>query len=91
MIINLISAENDTFLTRILLLSSVKMVNYEVIVSAGNLAYAGTFNSICIKLVGTDGESEHTWLIGFRGPLAFHAGAVSLKYPFPYPLSLMRL
>ncbi|KAK9540483.1 hypothetical protein VZT92_002933 [Zoarces viviparus] len=53
------------------------MVNYIVTVATSNLAAAGTFNSVCIKLVGTDGESERTWLIGFKGPFAFFSGAVS--------------
>uniref|UniRef100_A0A8D0D8M0 PLAT domain-containing protein n=1 Tax=Sander lucioperca TaxID=283035 RepID=A0A8D0D8M0_SANLU len=38
------------------------MVNYEVTVSTGNLAFAATFNNVFIKLVGTDGESKRTLL-----------------------------
>uniref|UniRef100_A0A3Q3N136 Arachidonate 15-lipoxygenase B-like n=1 Tax=Labrus bergylta TaxID=56723 RepID=A0A3Q3N136_9LABR len=56
------------------------MANYEVTVSTGNLLYANTFNNIYIKLVGTDGESNHTWLLNISGPLAFNTGAVSVKY-----------
>ena len=54
------------------------MVNYEVTLSTGDLAYASTFNNVFIKLVGTDGESERTWL---KGALQFTKGTVSLKYP----------
>ncbi|XP_035850116.1 polyunsaturated fatty acid lipoxygenase ALOX15B-like [Sander lucioperca] len=54
------------------------MVNYEVTVSTGNLAFAATFNNVFIKLVGTDGESKRTWL---KGALQFTDGTVSLKYP----------
>ncbi|XP_075948020.1 polyunsaturated fatty acid lipoxygenase ALOX15B-like [Anarhichas minor] len=53
------------------------MVNYIVTIYTGNLASASTFNSVCIKLVGTEGESKRTWLIGFKGPLSFISGAVS--------------
>ncbi|XP_065813787.1 polyunsaturated fatty acid lipoxygenase ALOX15B-like [Labrus bergylta] len=53
------------------------MANYEVTVSTGNLLYANTFNNIYIKLVGTDGESNHTWLLNISGPLAFNTGAES--------------
>ncbi|TDG99347.1 hypothetical protein EPR50_G00193140 [Perca flavescens] len=49
------------------------MVNYEVTLSNGNLAYAYSFNKVFIKLVGTDGESERTWL---KGALQFTKGTL---------------
>ena len=58
------------------------MGKYEVTVFTGNLAFANTFNNVFIKLVGTDGESDRTWLVNITGPAAFRQGAVSLKYPF---------
>lgn len=66
-------------LTRILLLSRVNMVDYKVTVFTSNATTATTFNNVFIKLVGTDGESERKWLIGFRGATAFVKGAVSLN------------
>ena len=56
------------------------MVDYKVTVSTSHATTATTFNNVFIKLVGTDGESERKWLIGFRGATAFVKGAVSLKY-----------
>lgn len=67
---------------RILLYSTVKMVDYKVSVSTGNLAMATTFNNVFIKLVGTDGESKRAWLVSLKGALAFVKGAVSLTFPF---------
>lgn len=66
--------------TRIPLLSRVKMVTYEVTVFTGNMVTATTFNNVFVKLVGTDGESDHTWLLGFKGAASFYKGAVSLDY-----------
>uniref|UniRef100_A0A671WZW2 Arachidonate 12-lipoxygenase, 12R-type-like n=1 Tax=Sparus aurata TaxID=8175 RepID=A0A671WZW2_SPAAU len=43
------------------------MVDYKVTVSTSHATTATTFNNVFIKLVGTDGESERKWLIGFRG------------------------
>ncbi|KAA8577387.1 hypothetical protein FQN60_002447 [Etheostoma spectabile] len=40
------------------------MANYELTLSDGNLARAGTRDNISIKLVGEDGESEREWLMG---------------------------
>ncbi|KAK2918877.1 polyunsaturated fatty acid lipoxygenase ALOX15B-like [Channa argus] len=66
------------------------MENYEVTVSTGNLINADTLNNVYIKLVGTDGESERKWLMGFKGPSAFIRGAVS-TFTVSCPLSLGRL
>lgn len=54
----------------------MKMVYYEVTVYTGDVALATTFNSIFIKLVGTDGESERQRLLSFKWPLAFVKAAV---------------
>ncbi|XP_010772269.1 arachidonate 12-lipoxygenase, 12R-type-like, partial [Notothenia coriiceps] len=56
---------------------TVKMVNYKVTVSTSGLLNGTTMNIIFIKLVGTDGESDRTWLCNFTGPLAFTAGQAS--------------
>ncbi|KAM8831417.1 polyunsaturated fatty acid lipoxygenase ALOX8 isoform 1-T2 [Spinachia spinachia] len=53
------------------------MVNYQVIVSTTNAATAATFNNVYIKLVGTDGESDRTWLDKYKGALSFIRGADS--------------
>ncbi|KAM9856571.1 hydroperoxide isomerase ALOXE3-like [Aulostomus maculatus] len=53
------------------------MVVYEVTVSTGNRASATTLNNVFIKLVGTNGESDRTWLIGLKGKASFYKGAVS--------------
>ncbi|XP_074549342.1 polyunsaturated fatty acid lipoxygenase ALOX15B-like [Halichoeres trimaculatus] len=53
------------------------MVNYEVTVYTGNLLHSTTLNNVYIKLVGTDGESHHTWLIDINGPFNFTTGAVA--------------
>ncbi|XP_077427658.1 arachidonate 12-lipoxygenase, 12R-type-like isoform X3 [Vanacampus margaritifer] len=48
------------------------MVDYEVTVYTGDRVQATTLNSVHIKLVGTDGESDRTWLnsmVIFRGSL----------------------
>ncbi|KAM8772814.1 polyunsaturated fatty acid lipoxygenase ALOX15B-like [Acanthopagrus schlegelii] len=37
------------------------MVYYKVTIFTGDHLYATTSDSVCIKLVGTDGESDHTW------------------------------
>ncbi|KAG7453571.1 arachidonate 15-lipoxygenase B-like [Solea senegalensis] len=42
----------------------VKMAKYEVKVFTGSCVYASTFNDVYIKLVGTKGESERSWLKG---------------------------
>lgn len=56
------------------------MVSYKVTVSTAYLTGATTFCSVFIKLVGTDGESEREWLMGFKGAATFMKGAVSVKY-----------
>lgn len=55
------------------------MVAYEVTVSTAYFSGATTVGSVFIKLVGTDGESERKWLMGFKGAATFMKGAVSLK------------
>ncbi|XP_077427657.1 arachidonate 12-lipoxygenase, 12R-type-like isoform X2 [Vanacampus margaritifer] len=49
------------------------MVDYEVTVYTGDRVQATTLNSVHIKLVGTDGESDRTWLnsmVIFRGSVS---------------------
>ncbi|XP_061626759.1 arachidonate 12-lipoxygenase, 12R-type-like [Phyllopteryx taeniolatus] len=49
------------------------MVTYEVTVYTGDRVHATTMNPVHIKLVGTDGESERTWLrslVIFRGSVS---------------------
>ncbi|XP_075947443.1 polyunsaturated fatty acid lipoxygenase ALOX15B-like [Anarhichas minor] len=53
------------------------MVDYTVTVYTGDIANAGTFNNVYIKLVGTDGESKQTWLTSYIWNLSFIRGAVS--------------
>ncbi|XP_041822016.1 arachidonate 12-lipoxygenase, 12R-type-like [Chelmon rostratus] len=53
------------------------MVAYEVTVSTAYFSGATTVGSVFIKLVGTDGESERKWLMGFKGAATFMKGAVS--------------
>ncbi|KAM4591360.1 polyunsaturated fatty acid lipoxygenase ALOX15B-like [Odontesthes bonariensis] len=50
------------------------MVDYEVTVITGSRLYSFTYDSIYIKLVGTDGESEHT---DFNTNKAYFSGAVA--------------
>lgn len=54
----------------------MKMVQYEVTVFTADVALATTFNSVFIKLVGTDAESERQRLMSFKGPAAFMRAAV---------------
>ena len=80
MTVNLIGAENDYHYSlpiRILLLSRVKMVDYEVTIFTGDRSHATTLNTVNIKLVGTDGESDCTWA---EVTSSFQTGTVSLKY-----------
>ncbi|XP_059189581.1 hydroperoxide isomerase ALOXE3-like [Centropristis striata] len=56
------------------------MVNYKVTVSTGNLSCVTTFSNVFIKLVGTDGVSEHKWLMGLKGTSSFMQGVVSSFY-----------
>ncbi|XP_068178376.1 hydroperoxide isomerase ALOXE3-like [Antennarius striatus] len=53
------------------------MVTYEVTIYTGERVAATTFSNVYIKLVGTDGESDRTWLLGFKVVLSFIKGAVS--------------
>ncbi|XP_022621142.1 arachidonate 12-lipoxygenase, 12R-type-like [Seriola dumerili] len=66
------------------------MVDYEVTVSTTNLATATTFSNVFIKLVGTDGESERTWLLSLKGAASFFRGAVS-TFTVSCPTSLGKL
>ncbi|XP_070783214.1 hydroperoxide isomerase ALOXE3-like [Enoplosus armatus] len=63
------------------------MKDYEVTVSTGNRVRASTFNNVFIKLVGTEGESEHKWL---KGAKAFRIGAVS-TFTVSCPVSIGKL
>ncbi|XP_053274271.1 polyunsaturated fatty acid lipoxygenase ALOX15B [Pleuronectes platessa] len=62
---------------KILQLSRVKMENYEVTVYTTNCAFAATFNNVYIKLVGTEGESNRSWLFSIIGSLALFKGDVA--------------
>ncbi|XP_034446549.1 hydroperoxide isomerase ALOXE3-like [Hippoglossus hippoglossus] len=53
------------------------MVNYEVTVYTTNCALATTINNVYIKLVGSEGESNRSWLWGFKGSLALFKGDVA--------------
>ncbi len=79
------------------------MVKYTVTVSTAKFAGAATLNNVFIKLVGTDGESDRTWLMGFKGAASFMIGAVSIssyqitaylqtqRYPKQQKITLMTL
>uniref|UniRef100_A0A665XD20 Uncharacterized protein n=1 Tax=Echeneis naucrates TaxID=173247 RepID=A0A665XD20_ECHNA len=54
------------------------MVEYKVTVSTTNIATATTFSNVFIKLVGTDGESDRTWLLSLKGVASFFRGALVL-------------
>ncbi|XP_077380150.1 arachidonate 12-lipoxygenase, 12R-type-like [Festucalex cinctus] len=62
------------------------MVDYEVTVHTGDRVHATTVNPVHIKLVGTDGESDRTWLRS----LVIFRGAVT-TYTVSCPKSLGRL
>nr|XP_013764704.1 PREDICTED: arachidonate 12-lipoxygenase, 12R-type-like [Pundamilia nyererei] len=51
------------------------MVQYEVTVLTGDRLNSTTLNNVFIKLVGTDGESDRTWLMGLKGATSFVIGA----------------
>ncbi|XP_047198004.1 arachidonate 12-lipoxygenase, 12R-type-like [Hippoglossus stenolepis] len=53
------------------------MVKYEVTVFTTNCALAATTNNVYIKLVGTEGESNRSWLNGFKGSRALIKGEVA--------------
>ncbi|KAA8594750.1 hypothetical protein FQN60_011885, partial [Etheostoma spectabile] len=65
-------------------MNRVKMVNYKVTVSIGNLANAGTFNRAGIKLVGTDGESR-------RRTLSYITGGTASSFTVSCPVSIGKL
>ncbi|XP_075947441.1 polyunsaturated fatty acid lipoxygenase ALOX15B-like [Anarhichas minor] len=67
------------------------MVDYTVTVYTGDLAFAGTFNNVYIKLVGTDGESEHTWLERLKGVISFSTAAVVASFTVSCPVSIGKL
>ncbi|KAM7394354.1 hypothetical protein PAMP_021165 [Pampus punctatissimus] len=56
------------------------MVEYKVTVFTADLAGAATFNNVFIKLVGTDGESDNTWLHSWTP--SYFPGALD-KQPLP--------
>ncbi|XP_054866296.1 polyunsaturated fatty acid lipoxygenase ALOX15B-like [Amphiprion ocellaris] len=64
------------------------MVEYIVTVHTGFLASGSTINNINIKLVGTDGESDHTWLTPWKIALTFVKG---LSFYVSCPTSLGKL
>uniref|UniRef100_A0A665XF75 Arachidonate 15-lipoxygenase type B n=1 Tax=Echeneis naucrates TaxID=173247 RepID=A0A665XF75_ECHNA len=66
------------------------MVEYKVTVSTTNIATATTFSNVFIKLVGTDGESDRTWLLSLKGVASFFRGAVS-SFTVSCPASLGKL
>uniref|UniRef100_A0A665XD66 Arachidonate 15-lipoxygenase type B n=1 Tax=Echeneis naucrates TaxID=173247 RepID=A0A665XD66_ECHNA len=66
------------------------MVDYNVTVSTANIPYATTLSSVSMKLVGTDGESDRTWLLSFKWLLSFLRGAVS-SFTVSCPASLGKL
>ncbi|XP_068583384.1 LOW QUALITY PROTEIN: polyunsaturated fatty acid lipoxygenase ALOX15B-like [Cebidichthys violaceus] len=68
----------------------MKLVNYIVTMATGDLTFAGTFHNVYIKLVGTDGESDHIWLESLNGPLSFIRGAVS-SFTVSCPVSIGKL
>ncbi|KAM6942360.1 polyunsaturated fatty acid lipoxygenase ALOX15B-like [Lycodopsis pacificus] len=70
------------------LLASVKMVDYTVTVATGDLAFAGTFNNVYIKLVGTDGESQRTSL---KGDISFSTAAAVASFTVSCPVSIGKL
>uniref|UniRef100_A0A3Q1GCV7 Hydroperoxide isomerase ALOXE3-like n=1 Tax=Acanthochromis polyacanthus TaxID=80966 RepID=A0A3Q1GCV7_9TELE len=66
------------------------MVDYSVTVHTGYLAGGSTINKINIKLVGTDGESDHEWLKPWKGALTFLRGQSS-HFNVSCPTSLGKL
>uniref|UniRef100_A0AAX7TBB5 Arachidonate 15-lipoxygenase type B n=1 Tax=Astatotilapia calliptera TaxID=8154 RepID=A0AAX7TBB5_ASTCA len=66
------------------------MVQYKVTVFTGDCLNSTTLNNVFIKLVGTDGESDRTWLMGLKGATSFVIGAVS-KFKVSCPTSLGNL
>uniref|UniRef100_A0A3B3BI20 PLAT domain-containing protein n=1 Tax=Oryzias melastigma TaxID=30732 RepID=A0A3B3BI20_ORYME len=66
------------------------MVSYKVTLFTGNQVAAGTFDRVSVKLVGTEGESERKWLVGFKGASAFIRGAES-SFTVCAPTSLGKL
>nr|XP_033481043.1 arachidonate 15-lipoxygenase B-like isoform X2 [Epinephelus lanceolatus] len=77
-------------INRFLLFSRVKMADYQVTVSTSYLDDAGTCDHVFIKLVGKDGESERTRLMGSKGESSFTRGAVS-TFTVSCPASIGKL
>ncbi|KAM9769969.1 uncharacterized protein ACNS7B_007030 [Menidia menidia] len=71
-------------------ITTCKMVNYEVTIFTSDLIASATLNNVSIKLVGTEGETEHSWLMSLKGPLAFIRGAVA-SFTVPCPSSIGKL
>ncbi|XP_049899821.1 polyunsaturated fatty acid lipoxygenase ALOX15B-like [Epinephelus moara] len=66
------------------------MADYQVTVSTSYLDDAGTCDHVFIKLVGKDGESERTRLMGSKGESSFIRGAVS-TFTVSCPVSIGKL
>ncbi|XP_078022368.1 polyunsaturated fatty acid lipoxygenase ALOX15B-like isoform X2 [Epinephelus lanceolatus] len=66
------------------------MADYQVTVSTSYLDDAGTCDYVFIKLVGKDGESEHTRLMDSKGESSFIRGAVS-TFTVSCPVSIGKL
>ncbi|XP_039879966.1 hydroperoxide isomerase ALOXE3-like isoform X1 [Simochromis diagramma] len=66
------------------------MVQYKVTVFTGDHLNSTTLNNVFIKLVGKDGESDRTWLMGLKGATSFVIGAVS-TFKVSCPTSLGNL
>lgn len=66
------------------------MVNYKVTVYTGSNVGATTLNHIYIKLVGENGESIRTWLMGLKGAASFYKGTSS-EFTVACPNSIGKL
>ncbi|XP_078022373.1 polyunsaturated fatty acid lipoxygenase ALOX15B-like [Epinephelus lanceolatus] len=66
------------------------MADYQVTVSTSYLDDAGTCDHVFIKLVGKDGKSEHTRLMGSKGESSFIRGTVS-TFTVSCPVSIGKL
>ncbi|XP_049425177.1 polyunsaturated fatty acid 5-lipoxygenase-like isoform X2 [Epinephelus fuscoguttatus] len=66
------------------------MVDYQVTLFTSYLDDAGTCDHIFIKLVGEDGESERTRVMGSKGASSFIRGAVS-TFTVSCPVSIGKL
>ncbi|XP_059197441.1 polyunsaturated fatty acid lipoxygenase ALOX15B-like [Centropristis striata] len=66
------------------------MLHYKVMVTTGNLARAFTLNRVLIKLVGTNGESKHRSLFGFKWIFHYFRGTVP-SFTLSCPASIGKL